>query len=100
MATIHVHRANGHAQRPNVEPATIVVDLDLPDRVALDTLEALRTLYRDDAKAIADALQRSLPGGTWSELLAELLSRHVCYFRVPIDDWVDNIQKGETDVSH
>lgn len=46
-------------------------------------LVAAHAHYQEQARAIADALSTSLPGGTVHELLVELLQRKACLLRVP-----------------
>jgi hypothetical protein len=38
--------------------------------------------HRWDAQRIANALQGSLPGGTWDHLVAEMVRRHASLLRV------------------
>lgn len=74
---VDVHKARALAGP--VENMTICGDLTLPET---DDMEASRRLFQRDAKAIADALHESLPGGTLHALLVELLSRKASYLTV------------------
>lgn len=80
MTTVHAHRAQPARPDQQVPQVTVVVDLDLPDR---DTLAEAQALFDADAKAIADALHASLPGGTLRALLVEFLRHDQCLLRVP-----------------
>jgi hypothetical protein len=60
-------------------PTVIRILNPVPDFTSLD--EA-RSLYRDQARLLADALYRSLPGGTLDALYLELTERRLSLLRV------------------
>jgi len=66
----------GNKDEPSVR---IEIDPIISDELPLDTA---RTLYKEQAKILADALFRSLPGGTLDALLVEMMSRKVSLFTV------------------
>ena len=45
--------------------------------------------HRSDAKALADELFATLPGGTLDALLCEMIERKACLLRVPLVDVPD-----------
>lgn len=76
---IHIHRADAiRSVDGPVNPVVIHVDRDQATSGAVGAA----AMFKADSKAIADALWESLPGGTLSELIAELLERRSCQFRV------------------
>lgn len=83
MTTIHVHRADA-TRTELVPPVTIAVDLTQPTRDGADWATEARAMFAADAQKIADTLQAALPGGTWTALLAEMLTRQGCLLRVPM----------------
>ena len=77
---IHLLRAaslGGSSSPPNLK---IIVESQMPDNFSI---EAAREIYTAEAKVLADALLKSLPGGTIDQLLAELLERKASLLRVP-----------------
>lgn len=80
LKIVRVHRAQPIVDDEPVDKVTIKVDKTMPRQSTLE--EAYRD-YEADAKKIADALEDSLPGGTFSALLIELLERKKCYLVVP-----------------
>lgn len=60
---------------------TILIDDEFPE---CPTLFTSRALHVDQAKKLADALWKSLPGGTIDALMVELMSRKVSLFRCPM----------------
>lgn len=60
----------------------------------LDWEEKSRALFRSQARAIAEQLQR-LPGGTWDALLVLMLESKLSLFRVPICSIVESPKPGE-----
>lgn len=82
MTHVHVHHADPIGDlKPT--PQGILIDTALP-KFGDDYAERSQALFADDAKALADALQAQLPGGTLNALLAEMLSRQACLLRVPM----------------
>lgn len=81
-ATVHVHRADPARTTP-VPAAVIAVVLPQPTHGA-DYATHAQAMFYTDALKIADALQAALPGGTWTALLAEMLTRQGCLLRVPM----------------
>lgn len=73
------HRATdmpGDEQSDSPPDASIHIRDEMPSfGSGKEWVDNARTLYRSEAKAIADALSNSLPGGTLDQLLAELLRR-------------------------
>lgn len=70
---------------------TIVIDDSVPIPNLLNgygdvMYSERRKFYREQAVQIVDALQRSLPGGTLDQVLAELCSRKASLFGVSHDD--------------
>lgn len=87
MAHVHVHHADPIDDlKPT--PQGILIDTALP-KWGDDYAERAQVLFAADAKALADALQAQLPGGTLNALLAELFTRQACLLRVPMPTAVD-----------
>lgn len=83
LATIHAHRADATRTEP-VPAVLIAIDLTQPVKDGPDWAAQARAMFNADAQKIADALQAALPGGTWTALLAEMLTRQGCLLRVPM----------------
>lgn len=96
MTTVHVHRADATRTEP-VAAALITIDLTQPAHDGPDYAATAQAMFDADAQKIADALQAALPGGTWTALLAEMLTRQGCLLRVPMPSSETNpTTEGET----
>lgn len=80
LKIVRVRRAQPIVDDEPIDKVTIKIDETMPSQ---DTLEESYRNYEEDAEKIADALEASLPGGTFSALLIELLERKKCYLVVP-----------------
>lgn len=81
MITVTAHQAQPVRPTEVVESAQIHIAGTIadshPDHVAV---------FASDAMAIADALWRTLPGGTIDRLVAEMLTRSATRLRIPHRD--------------
>ena len=66
-----------------VESATLTIDDEMPP---FESIEVSKENFTTDAKAAADLLCSTLPGGTLDQLICELLTRRASLFRVPMFD--------------
>lgn len=84
---VHIHRADG----PEVAPVLIRIEHEQETPQYGDPAFTHRTgeMFKADGKALADAIWEACPGGTISELIAELLSRRACQFRVRMPQEVE-----------
>ena len=78
MNKISIHKAQPMGRQPILDK-TIILSREMPDP---DTLQEMADLYAEDAKKIADALENTLPGGTFDRLLVELLTKKASLFKV------------------
>jgi hypothetical protein len=53
-----------------------VIDPEIPE---LENLEEMDTVFTGDAAAICDALEKSLPGGTFDRLMLYMFERKVAH---------------------
>lgn len=76
---IEIHKAQpiGKHAAPNV---VISIDTTVPSQ---DTLEEAGEVYFKDAWLLGNALEESLPGGTFDRLVVYLLQRKVSHFIIP-----------------
>lgn len=87
MITVHLYKAQPTGDQI-VEDLKIVVDRDLPnfqqrrDDHLETALNRYKTHYRTDAKSLAQLLHKTLPGGTFDQLLCEMLQIKSSHFRV------------------
>lgn len=79
-----IHRAEGIRSDDSVEPVLIRIEREQesPAYGASGYAAAGAAMFKADGKALADAIWEACPGGTVSELIAELLERRACHFRV------------------
>jgi hypothetical protein len=79
-----IHRAEGICSDDPVEPIVIRIERDQESPAYGDPEYAAScaAMFKADGKALADAIWEACPGGTISELIAELLERSACHFRV------------------
>ena len=78
--TVHLLRAGdvGHQTTPRL---TVNVFDQISD---YGTLDAARSVYREQGELLAGVLLASLPGGTVDALLGELMRRRASLFSVPL----------------
>jgi hypothetical protein len=79
QVTVHVAQP---IRDEEAETGHIVIREPLPEFTGDDWKEQQVAVHRRDAKLIADVLQGTLPGGTFDQLLCELLTRTASAFRV------------------
>lgn len=81
---VHIHRADGFREDDAVEPVVIRIERQQqgPDYSSPSYSAEVAAMFKADGKALADAIWESCPGGTICELIAELLARRACQFRV------------------
>ncbi|GAA0495064.1 hypothetical protein Ade02nite_19260 [Paractinoplanes deccanensis] len=81
---VRVHRADGVTRDDAVQSVVIRIDQEqqTPEYSSPEYVTATAAMFKADGKALADALFDACPGGTISELIAELLERRACHFRV------------------
>ncbi len=86
MRTVDIYRCQPTVPEKPVEPVTIRIHEEIPDfgrrENVDDMLDAAVHCYRDQGRALADALFSALPGGTMDELIARLFERRASLFRV------------------
>ena len=75
MKTVKIHRAEDTGGR-HVEPVMITIGTTIPTCEGDGWLERNQAIFDADAQALAEALHRSLPGGTWIRLIAAVLTEH------------------------
>lgn len=81
METVNIFKAQRIGQHMIVGSVTIVIDEELPEQKTIEDNEAI---FQKEAFTLADALLKSLPGGTIDRLVAELLRRKATSFVVPL----------------
>jgi hypothetical protein len=81
---VHIHRADDIGGGDVVEPVVIRIERvqQSPRYGSPEYITQVGAMFRADGKALADAIWDACPGGTVSELIAELLERRACHFRV------------------
>lgn len=79
MDTVRIYKAQKSFRTQEIESFTIVIDEEVPDVKTLQTADAI---YEAQAKGLCDALEASLPGGTFDRLLIEIMKRKVSHFKV------------------
>lgn len=85
MKKIFIVKANGSKDIPTVPAIININGGPVPEFGPDPGWEKKSTaFFRSQAVAIADALESTLPGGTFSELLSELLRRRACHFTVKL----------------
>lgn len=89
---VPIYRAQAIQGRAEPFPLTIEIAERFPSNLSPEAGEAAHEL---DARALADALWRSLPGGTLDRLFAELARRYVSRLRVARPDPTASRQRGE-----
>jgi hypothetical protein len=73
---VYVHKANGFGEQETDE-VVLAMRERLPKTLSLDES---RKLYEADAVKIVDALQKSLPGGTFDWVMAVMMQRKASHF--------------------
>lgn len=79
MKTVQIYKAQRTIKAIGIPSVTIVIDTEMPET---DNLKEAGTIYTGDAAAICDALEKSLPGGTFDRLVLFLLEKTVSHFSV------------------
>jgi hypothetical protein len=79
MKTIHAFVGAGTLSA--VPRLTIICDQSVPD---MEQTEDYRTVYRQEAVRLLDAMSATMPGGLVDALLAELCARKASLLRVPL----------------
>lgn len=79
MKQVVIHKAQRTLKDVEVPDTRIFIDQEIPD---YKTLSDASFAYQSDARELCDALQNSLPGGTFDHLLVEMMSRKVSFFKV------------------
>jgi hypothetical protein len=62
-----------------IESIEIHIDQEVPDA---KTLEDADNIYKNEAFLLCNALESTLPGGTFDHLLVEMLKRKASHFKV------------------
>lgn len=89
MKTISIHKAQPVCRDDIIESVEIWIDRTIPQTeydprtVSTTWEETVRRFYNAEAKELAEALWKSLPGGTFSALVAEMLEKRASLLRVP-----------------
>lgn len=79
MSTLKIYKAQGIGDR-RVEALAIVAEEEIPN---INDLEKSWRVYANQAKCIADAIFKALPGGTVDALLVEMLTRKASLLVIP-----------------
>lgn len=79
MKTIHIQKAQRTLTDFPVPDTTIVIELEIKDA---ESLHEAAKAYQADARKLCEALYESLPGGTFDQLLVEMLRRKASHFKV------------------
>ncbi len=89
---VPIHKALALCYDHPIESVSIEICRALPPNPITRSHSGLREdqFFLDDAKAIVDALGRSLPGKTFDLVFTEMARRKACELTVPIAKyWVD-----------
>ena len=81
MKKVYIYKAQGITASEPLEPVVIVLGEQVPNVV---DLEEARRIYEREAVKLADVLLSTLPGGTFDQLMDELMKRRATLFRVPL----------------
>jgi hypothetical protein len=79
MKTVRIHKAQQTLKSQQIPSVAIVLDEEIK---SAETLEEIDIVFSGDAAAICDALEKSLPGGTFDRLLFYMLERKASHFVV------------------
>lgn len=79
MNQLEIYKAQDTVKDQPVDSLVILCDRPFPE---IQSIEESRTMHGLQAKALADALFKTLPGGTLSALFAEFCERYRNVFRV------------------
>jgi len=79
MPTLKIYKAQRTIKDLEVKSAEIVIDEEIPN---VHTLAAADGIYALQAFCLCEALEASLPGGTFDHLLIEMMKRKVSHFKV------------------
>ena len=85
MKTIHVFKAQPIVRSEPIESVTLIIDKEIPDVRDLAAAQANQFVFEEDARALAEALRCTLPGGTLDALTVELLRGKATSLVVPRD---------------
>jgi hypothetical protein len=82
MKIISIYKAQDTGDQ-KVEGARITIECGLPEIKGDNWLQVTDNIYKSEAKLLNKTLINYLPGGTYDQLLVEMLKTKASHFRVP-----------------
>jgi hypothetical protein len=82
MKFISIYKAQDIGNN-KIEDARIMIECALPEIKGDNWLQVTENIYKSEAELLNKTLLNSLPGGTYDQLLIEMLKTKASHFKVP-----------------
>ncbi len=81
MNVVYIYKAQPTGEQ-KVQDTKIIIECTMPEIKGDDWLQTIHEAYKTEGKLLNETLHNSLPGGTYDQLLVEMLKTKASHFAV------------------